>query len=119
MHNELIERLQYIADSPDREHGGFHPEVVQTARDAIAELTAVREFVASLNFPIRTKRGDIYDRPNGKCRAVNQDFKHIKGVFRNPVEAFAALGGVASGDNALEAVENFQKLPAGEGGGEI
>lgn len=54
--NEVIERLQYIADSPDKEHGGFHPEVRQTAKDAIAlhtaamsELADLKAFVASLN----------------------------------------------------------------------
>lgn len=35
----LIDRLQYIADSPAQEHGGFHAETVQTAKDAIAYIT--------------------------------------------------------------------------------
>ncbi len=84
MNNELIERLQYIADSPDREHGGFHPEVVQTAKDAIAELTALREFVASLNsLAFEEWHGHYCVRPN-----LGKDFW----IFDNDGN------GVASGD---------------------
>lgn len=34
----LRDRLQYILDSPPRENGGFHPEAVETARQAMAML---------------------------------------------------------------------------------
>ena len=40
---DVIEGLRYIADSPPREHGGFHPNAVQAARDAIAEIARLRE----------------------------------------------------------------------------
>lgn len=102
MNNELIERLQYIADSPDREHGGFHAEAVQTAKDAIAELTALREFVASLrSLAFEEWFGNYKINRNGKFTIVDSDGN-----------------GVASGDNALLAWEEFRKSPAGEGGGE-
>jgi len=96
MNNELIERLQYIADSPDREHGGFHAEAVQTAKDAIAELTALREFVASLrSMSWKQKDGELYTHGN------YQDGKFW--IFD--------INGhdVASGDNALTAWEEFGK----------
>ena len=31
----LISNLEYIADSPAREYGGFHPQVVETAQAAL------------------------------------------------------------------------------------
>ncbi len=34
----IIERLKYIADSPNAEHGGFHPEAIKTAKDAICAV---------------------------------------------------------------------------------
>lgn len=37
--------LQYIADSPSPEHGGFHPQAVQTAKDALVEIHRLREAV--------------------------------------------------------------------------
>ncbi len=40
---DLIERLRYIAESPTREHGGFHENAIQTAKDAIAALAVERE----------------------------------------------------------------------------
>ena len=35
--------LTYIARSPSREYGGFHPNAIQTAKDAIVELAAASE----------------------------------------------------------------------------
>ena len=31
----LISNLEYMADSPPREYGGFHPQVVKTAKAAL------------------------------------------------------------------------------------
>jgi hypothetical protein len=38
----VIADLQYIADSPAPEHGGFHPNAVQTAKAAIDEIHRLR-----------------------------------------------------------------------------
>ena len=35
-----IEGLEYIADSPDPEYGGFHPEAVKIAKNALRHLRA-------------------------------------------------------------------------------
>ncbi len=35
---ELIEGLQYIADSPPHKHGGFHPYAVEIAKAALEIL---------------------------------------------------------------------------------
>jgi hypothetical protein len=93
MNNELIERLQYIADSPDREHGGFHAEAVQTAKDAIAELTALREFVASLN-------SFQFEEWYGSHKTIDGKFT----IFDSDGNC------VASGDNALLAWQEFERL---------
>ncbi len=42
---DLIERLKYIADSPPREHGGFHEQTIQTAKDAIIHLENARTII--------------------------------------------------------------------------
>lgn len=36
--HETREMLAYIAASPDREHGGFHPNAVLTAKSALQHL---------------------------------------------------------------------------------
>ena len=77
-----------------------------------AELTALREFVASLrSLAWEQKDGELY---------AHGTYVDVFGGIGTRFWIFDSDGnGVASGDNALEAVENFQKLPAGEGGGEI
>lgn len=35
---EVIRDLEYIASSPSREYGGFHPNAINVAKQAIAEL---------------------------------------------------------------------------------
>lgn len=40
---DILEGLRYIADSPAREHGGFHPEVVRTAKAAIERVGELQE----------------------------------------------------------------------------
>ena len=37
-----MEGLRYIAESPSREHGGFHPEAIKTAQAAIKEIERLR-----------------------------------------------------------------------------
>jgi hypothetical protein len=37
-HGELVASLRYIADSPDQEYGGFHPQTIQTAKEAISAI---------------------------------------------------------------------------------
>lgn len=39
---ELVSALRYIADSPPPEHGGFNPQTVLIAREAIREIGALR-----------------------------------------------------------------------------
>lgn len=39
---DVLDGLRYIADSPPPEFGGFHPEAVQTAIWAIAEIERLR-----------------------------------------------------------------------------
>lgn len=46
--SELDTMLAYIADSPPREYGGFHQNVIDTAKAAIAELLRLRERVREL-----------------------------------------------------------------------
>lgn len=43
-----IPTLEYIADSPPQEHGGFHPNTVQCAKDALATIAWLREVNADL-----------------------------------------------------------------------
>jgi hypothetical protein len=35
--------LRYIAASPAREHGGFHPEAVRTAKSALRLIARLRK----------------------------------------------------------------------------
>ncbi len=37
----VLDGLRYIADSPAQEHGGFHPNAVQTAKLAILHIDAL------------------------------------------------------------------------------
>lgn len=39
---KLLDALRYIANSPAREHGGFHPSAVLTAKRAIREILRLR-----------------------------------------------------------------------------
>lgn len=39
---DVLSGLAYIADSPSEEHGGFHPNAVETAKKAIALIEALR-----------------------------------------------------------------------------
>ena len=58
----------------------------------VTENEKMQELLDSVYFPLRTKRGDIVERPVGKYRGINLKYKHIKGVFNSPIEAFEALG---------------------------
>ncbi len=40
--------LKYIARSPEREHGGFHENAVQTAKDALALIEYLETRVAAM-----------------------------------------------------------------------
>lgn len=40
--SDLFGELEYIAASPEKEHGGFHPRVVAAAAGAIAEIQRLR-----------------------------------------------------------------------------
>ncbi len=40
--DDVIERLNYIVESPSSEHGGFHENAIQAAKDAISALSAER-----------------------------------------------------------------------------
>lgn len=42
---ELREGLEYIANSPAPEYGGFHPKAVETARAALAWMNQARELL--------------------------------------------------------------------------
>ena len=39
---DLLGRLQYITESPSREHGGFHEQTIATARDALEVIGRMR-----------------------------------------------------------------------------
>ena len=45
---KAIDGLRYIADSPAHGHGGFHPETVSTANDALDEIAALKARIAEL-----------------------------------------------------------------------
>lgn len=45
---DVLSALRYIADSPAREHGGFHGEAAVAARDAIAEIERLRAEIKEL-----------------------------------------------------------------------
>lgn len=40
---ETVSGLRYIADSPSREYGGFHPQAVEIAKAALFYLMASKE----------------------------------------------------------------------------
>ena len=40
--------LQYIADSPPREYGGFHPEAVKAAKAGLRLIARLRRLIARL-----------------------------------------------------------------------
>ncbi len=84
---DVLERLQYIADSPSREHGGFHDNAIQTAKDAIAALTAEREQscrnVSALAAAHKKKFVDERDR---NFAAENMAWKEIQ-QLRNQLAA--------------------------------
>lgn len=40
---ETIQALQYISDSPDQEHGGFHPQTKETAHNAIHVILGLNQ----------------------------------------------------------------------------
>lgn len=40
---EVINQLRYIADSPSQKYGGFHPNAVKAAKDAIAYIAQQKE----------------------------------------------------------------------------
>lgn len=44
----LLASLYYITESPPQEHGGFHPQTVQIARDAAAEIARLRKILGIL-----------------------------------------------------------------------
>jgi hypothetical protein len=35
---EFISQLEYIASSPEQKHGGFHPNVIATAKEALSRF---------------------------------------------------------------------------------
>lgn len=46
---DVDDGLEYIATSPTREHGGFHPLAVETAQAAIAEISRLRQIVIDVH----------------------------------------------------------------------
>jgi hypothetical protein len=42
--------LKYIADSPPREHGGFHPQTVDIAKQALARIEYLEGAIRSLPY---------------------------------------------------------------------
>ncbi len=46
----VIERLEYIAESPTKEHGGFHEHAIHVAKDAIAEIRRLNAALAAERF---------------------------------------------------------------------
>lgn len=46
--SDLFGELEYIAASPAKEHGGFHPRVVAAAAGAIAEIQRLRELAREM-----------------------------------------------------------------------
>lgn len=43
MRNTLTERrLRYLANSPPHEHGGFHPEIIKTAKAALRLIALLK-----------------------------------------------------------------------------
>lgn len=46
---ETIDGLLYICDSPPHEYGGFHPNAVQTAKDAVKSIAYLKEIAMATN----------------------------------------------------------------------
>lgn len=46
---ETIDGLLYICDSPPHEYGGFHPNAVQTAKDAVKSIAYLKEIAMAAN----------------------------------------------------------------------
>jgi hypothetical protein len=50
---ELLNNLKYIIESPAYEYGGFHPQVVETAKAALKEITTHRSCLSKHDEEIR------------------------------------------------------------------
>jgi len=72
----MLETLKYIAKSPAQEHGGFHPNTVDAAKWAIAEISRLRKLelingnpdaVADLVAACRKHRKEMRDSFCSNC----------------------------------------------------
>jgi len=101
MVKETLEGLQYIADSPAAEHGGFHIETIKTAVDAIAQIrqleserdklrTAIERANDIRGFGWHILRRRENDRMEWLTSNANEP-DHVYGPFESVTEAFAAL----------------------------
>ncbi len=48
MKNDVLNGLDYIAASPAQEHGGFHPETMRIAQNAVTEIRNLRDALRAL-----------------------------------------------------------------------
>lgn len=62
--------LAYIAQSPPQERGGFHPEAVKIARNAIVELERLMKVNDNLRAALRSAYGKVlmasHDNPRSE-----------------------------------------------------
>ena len=109
-YDETKHWLNYITESPDREHGGFHGITIDTARSALfymdkfeTELAALRE---------RTRRISVQERPPEHEDTViaftDGDYPEIS-IFYNGKFTFRDYGY----SSEIQRVTHWQPLPDG------
>jgi hypothetical protein len=76
--SDILEELRYIADSPTREHGGFHEQTVTAARRAIEEITHLRAQLAQARAALEEARPLVKGRlldwsgPHGELSVLDR-----------------------------------------------
>jgi hypothetical protein len=101
--DEAIDGLQYIADSPPKEYGGFHENAIQTAKDALQSIAylkeiamAANEIMPCVNELVEASRdvlGMMAREPGGKDM---KDIARVFGRLHCALEPFSDLPNVAS-----------------------
>jgi len=59
--DNILENLKYIANSPDREHGGFHPNTVNIAKEAIEQIERLEKANAAMRWTLVSNAMPPYD----------------------------------------------------------
>lgn len=68
---QVISELQYIADSPAQEHGGFHPNAVAAAKAGIEMIRELEEVIFSFQNEISRKDKIITGLESSQSKLAN------------------------------------------------